>query len=89
MPTAVGSETNEPEIPSFSGAGQKKEVSFMSDKKDRVTEEKEQTQKTLDKMNIDSSTAETYKRKDTEDKDCMDRVEEAKEENQDKIEETA
>ncbi len=60
----------------------------MPEEKDRVLEEKEQTQKTLDKMNIDSSTAETYKKKDAEDKDCMDRVEEAKEENQEKIEET-
>ncbi|MGD8366137.1 MAG: hypothetical protein PVG78_00735 [Desulfobacterales bacterium] len=61
----------------------------MAEEKDRVQEEKEETQKTLDKLNIDSSTAETYKKKDAEEKDCMDRVEEAAAENQEKIEETA
>ncbi len=62
----------------------------MSEEKDRVLEEKKQKQKTLDKMNIDTSKAETYKRGDDEDrdKDCMDRVDEAKEENQEMIDET-
>lgn len=57
----------------------------MSEDKDRVMEEKEKTQKTLDKINVESSTAETYKKPESKDKDCMDRVDEAKEENQEKI----
>jgi hypothetical protein len=61
----------------------------MTEEKDRVLEEKEQTQQTLDKLNIDSSAAETYKKKNAENEDCMDRVDEAKEENQEKIDETA
>ena len=60
----------------------------MSEEKDRVLEEKEQTQKTIDKLNIDSSEAKTYKEKDSGEKDCMTRVEETQEENQEKIEET-
>lgn len=61
----------------------------MPDSKDRVTEEKEPTRKTLDKSNIGSWTVETCRQKDTEDNNCMDRVEEALEENREKIEETA
>mgnify|MGYP006311257693 CR=1 FL=1 len=57
----------------------------MSEDKDRVLEEKEKTQKTLDKINVESSKAETYRKPSSEDEDCMDRVDEAKKGNQDKI----
>ncbi len=54
----------------------------MAEEKDRSLESKEDRQKTMDKMSVDTSDAETLREGESEGGGCLDKVQPAKEERQ-------
>jgi hypothetical protein len=54
----------------------------MAEGKDRPLESKEERQKTMDKMSVDTSEAETLKKGESEGSGCLHNVQPAKEERQ-------
>jgi hypothetical protein len=57
----------------------------MTEDKDRVKEGEEYRQNIIDKLNVKSGEAKTYKGSNEEEEKCMDRVKEAKEKTQEKL----
>lgn len=68
------------------GLGKEGGVNHMAEDKDRVKEGEEYRQNIIDKLNVKSSEAKTYKGPDKKKEEkCMDRVKEAKEKTQEKL----
>ncbi len=59
----------------------------MTETKDRAMEGKEERQKTMDKLSIDTGEAETFDRQEGEGTGCLHNVQPAKEERQKKMDE--